>query len=139
MSYEKVMKSYKCYTKLRTSYEKLQKVTKSYKRVIGSDLEASFYEILENGLPIRAPRQPNTKFHFRASGRCRSSEKPLHRQKCTFCKGLTSPPKKLTKTHSMAPTSISCSAGEICPFPSPTSPAAEKYASHNKYGGLSVL
>ena len=32
---------------LRKSYEKLQTVTKSYKRVIGSDLEASFCEILE--------------------------------------------------------------------------------------------
>ena len=27
----------------------------------------------------------------------------------------------------MAQTSVSYSAGEICPFPSPTSPAAEKY------------
>ena len=51
---QKVTKSYeklqKVTNELRKSYEKLQKVTKSYKRVIGSDLEASFCEILEKWL-----------------------------------------------------------------------------------------
>ena len=91
MSYKKVTNSCK---QLRTSYEN---VTKSYKRGIGIDLEILFCEILENGLPVSPPKQPKIKFHFPASGRCRSSEKPLHRTKCTFCKGLTFPPEKLTK------------------------------------------
>ena len=73
-SYEQVMKSYENYEKLRLSYkrvtkryetlhkvtnelrksyEQLRNVTKSYKRVIGSDLEASFCEILRNSPPVR--------------------------------------------------------------------------------------
>ena len=54
LSYEKLRNSYenlqKVTNELRKSYERLQKVTKSYKRVIGSDLEASFCEILEKWL-----------------------------------------------------------------------------------------
>ena len=52
-NYEKLRLSYKRVTK---SYEKLQTVTKSYKRVIGSDLEASFSEILEKWPPYKGPK-----------------------------------------------------------------------------------
>ena len=38
------------------SYKKLQKVTNRYKRVIGSDLEASFSEILEKWPPYKGPK-----------------------------------------------------------------------------------
>ena len=84
MSYKKLRNSYEKLQQvtndLRKSYEKLRKVTKSYKRVIGNDLEASFSEILENGLPIRAPRQPKTKNQNRGTDRFRTSPKPSHRK-----------------------------------------------------------
>ena len=55
----RTQKSYKKLQKvtndLRKVSKKLQTVTKSYKRVIGSDLEASFSEILEKLLPYKGP------------------------------------------------------------------------------------
>ena len=72
------------------SYKKLRKVTKSYKRVIKSNLEASCSEILEKWPPYKGPK---SKFHFLGSDRFRSSEKPLHQQKYTFFNKMTSPHK----------------------------------------------
>ena len=62
-SYEKLQKLQKVTNELRKSYEKLQKVTKSYKRVIGSDLEASFCEILEKLLAHNDLVNKNIKKH----------------------------------------------------------------------------
>ena len=94
----------KSYERVTKSYKKLRKVTKSYKRVTKSykKLQTSYADDLcdqlwalhrKHGLLIRAPRQPKSKFHFLDSGRLRSSEKPLHREKYTFFNKMTSPHK----------------------------------------------
>ena len=53
---KQLRKLQKVTNELRKSYEKLRKVTKSYKRVIGSDLEASFSEIMEKWPPYKGPK-----------------------------------------------------------------------------------
>ena len=55
------MKVTKSYERVTKSYKKLPKVTKSYKRVIGTDLEASFCEFLENSLSVRGVCGPHHK------------------------------------------------------------------------------
>ena len=75
------------------SYEKLQKVTfelrKSYEKVTRSFICRN----LENGLPIRAPRQPKTKKQLRGSDRYRTSQKPFYRKNAPFARGMASHPK----------------------------------------------
>ena len=62
---------------------------------------------------------PKSKFHFRQSGRFRSSEKPLHRQKFTFCNKMTSPHKNKQK-HIIWPKQVYLARLEkFVPFPPP--------------------
>ena len=90
-SYEKLQK---VTNELRKSYETLRKVTKSYKRVIGEFLRASFSEILEKWPPYKGPKTTLDKKQLRGSDRFRTSQKPFYRKNAPRARGMASHPKK---------------------------------------------
>ena len=118
------MKSYKklrtSYEKVTNSYEQLHKVTDELRKAIcGRHLPKSW----KNCLPIRAPLEPKSEFHFRASGRFRSCEKPFHRKKSPFVRVL--------HAHPMWPLSASTPGSGVISF----GPCAAAFAPTRKNWG----